>query len=194
MVCACVYSVAQSCPTLCDPIRALCSPLGSFICEIFQARRLEWVAISSFRECSQPRKRTHVSCIVGRFFTDEPPGKLHTLGHLFPIIFQTPEADGLGFLQLLLCPGTGQNTSCEFLMRCAEWSVLQIREATHLANTTAELNFGLQLFTLAHRVLGGSNRPLKQLSCCSEAACSSLLRKGPADWGRVPREMSGGWW
>ena len=33
--------VAQSCPTLCDPMD--CSPLGSCVHEIFQARILEWV-------------------------------------------------------------------------------------------------------------------------------------------------------
>ena len=36
--------VAQSCPTLCDPMD--CSPPGSSVHEIFQARVLEWVAIS----------------------------------------------------------------------------------------------------------------------------------------------------
>ena len=36
--------VAQSCPTLCDPVN--CSPPGSFVLGIFQARILEWVAIS----------------------------------------------------------------------------------------------------------------------------------------------------
>ena len=34
----------QSCPTLCDPIDG--SPLGSPVPGIFQARILEWVAIS----------------------------------------------------------------------------------------------------------------------------------------------------
>ena len=34
----------QSCPTLCDPRDG--SPLGSTIPGIFQARTLEWVAIS----------------------------------------------------------------------------------------------------------------------------------------------------
>ena len=34
----------QSCPTLCDPIDG--SPLGSPVPGIFQARTLEWVAIS----------------------------------------------------------------------------------------------------------------------------------------------------
>ena len=35
----------QSCPTLCDPIDG--SPPGSSVPGIFQARTLEWVAISS---------------------------------------------------------------------------------------------------------------------------------------------------
>ena len=37
--------VAQSCPTLSDPMD--CSPLGSSVHGIFQARVLDWVAISS---------------------------------------------------------------------------------------------------------------------------------------------------
>ena len=36
---------------------------------IFQARILEWVAMPSFRGSSQPRNRTQVSHISGRFFT-----------------------------------------------------------------------------------------------------------------------------
>ena len=39
--------VAQSCPTLCDPKD--CSPPGSSVHEIFQAKVLEWVAISFSR-------------------------------------------------------------------------------------------------------------------------------------------------
>ena len=42
-----------------------CSPLGSSIHGILQARLLEWVAISFSRGSSQPRDRTQVSCIVG---------------------------------------------------------------------------------------------------------------------------------
>ena len=63
---ACVGSVAQTCPTLCDPMD--CSPPGSSVHGIFQARMLEWVAISSSRESSQHRDRTLVSCIfcIGR--------------------------------------------------------------------------------------------------------------------------------
>ena len=45
-----------------------CSPPGSFVHEIFQARILEWVAISFSRGSSWPRNRAQVSCIAGRFF------------------------------------------------------------------------------------------------------------------------------
>ena len=44
--------VAQSCPTLCDPMD--CSLPGPSVHEIFQARILEWVAISFSRGSSQP--------------------------------------------------------------------------------------------------------------------------------------------
>ena len=59
--------VAQSCPTLCNPMD--CSLPGSSIHRIFQARVLEWVAISFSRGSSWPRDRTWVSRIVGRCFT-----------------------------------------------------------------------------------------------------------------------------
>ena len=59
--------VAQSCPTLSDPMD--CSPPGSSIHGIFQARILEWATISFSRGSSQPRDRTRVSCIADRRFT-----------------------------------------------------------------------------------------------------------------------------
>ena len=59
-------SVNQSCLTL-PPMD--CSPPGSSVHGILQARILEWVAILFSRGPSQPRDRTGVSCIAGRFFT-----------------------------------------------------------------------------------------------------------------------------
>ena len=52
--------------TLCDRID--CSLLGSSAHGISQARRLEWVAISSSRGSSRPRDRTCLSCVscIGR--------------------------------------------------------------------------------------------------------------------------------
>ena len=47
-----VSEVTQSCPTLCDPMD--CSLPGSTIHGIFQARILEWVAISFSRRSSDP--------------------------------------------------------------------------------------------------------------------------------------------
>ena len=52
-----------------------CSPPGSSVHGILQARILEWVAISFSRGSSCTRDRTWVSCTAGRFFTTEPPGK-----------------------------------------------------------------------------------------------------------------------
>ena len=59
--------VAQSCPTLCDPTDY--SLPGFSVHGIFQARLLEWVAISFSRGSSQPRDWTQVSRIGGRCFT-----------------------------------------------------------------------------------------------------------------------------
>ena len=59
--------VTQSCPTLCDPMG--CSLQGSSVHGIFQARVLEWVAISFSRGSSQLRDRSRVSRIAGRHFT-----------------------------------------------------------------------------------------------------------------------------
>ena len=58
---------AQLCLTLCDPMD--CSPPGSSVRGIFQARVLEWVASSCSRGSSWPRDWTWVSCTVDRCFT-----------------------------------------------------------------------------------------------------------------------------
>ena len=54
--------VAQSCPTLCNPMD--CTIHG-----ILQARILEWVAFLFSRGSSRPRDGTWVSHIAGTFFT-----------------------------------------------------------------------------------------------------------------------------
>ena len=53
LLCMHACSVAQSCPTLCNPMD--CSPPGSSVPGILQARILEWVAISYSQESFQPR-------------------------------------------------------------------------------------------------------------------------------------------
>ena len=59
--------VAQPRPTLCSPVD--CSPPGSSVHGILQARTLEWVPVPFSMGSSQPRDQTHVSCIIGKFFT-----------------------------------------------------------------------------------------------------------------------------
>ena len=54
--------VTQLCPIL-------CGPMDCIVHGILQARILEWVAFPFSRGSSQPRDRTQVSRIAGRFFT-----------------------------------------------------------------------------------------------------------------------------
>ena len=58
--------VIQSCPTVCKPMD--CSPPGSSVHEILQARIPEWIAISFSKGSSRLRDWTWVSCIPGRCF------------------------------------------------------------------------------------------------------------------------------
>ena len=61
--------VAQSCPTLCNPV-------DYTVHGILQARILEWVAFPFSRGSSQPRDQTQVSSIAGGFFTSWATRKL----------------------------------------------------------------------------------------------------------------------
>ena len=71
---------AQLSPTLCDPMDH--SPPGSSLHGIFQARILEWVAISA---SSLPNPEIEpmspvTPALAGRFFTTEPLGKIEGKG------------------------------------------------------------------------------------------------------------------
>ena len=68
------------CPTLCDPMD--CNLPSSSFHGIFQARILEWVAISFSRRSSQPRDWTQVSCIIGRCFTIWATGEVQPGQHI----------------------------------------------------------------------------------------------------------------
>ena len=60
--CMPVCSVAQSCQTLGDPMD--CSPPGSSVHGIFQARILKWVAIYSSRDLPHPGVKPHESPVL----------------------------------------------------------------------------------------------------------------------------------
>ena len=59
--------VTKSCLTFCNHMD--CSPPGSSVHGILQARILEWVIIPFSSGSSQLRDQIQVSCIAGRFFT-----------------------------------------------------------------------------------------------------------------------------
>ena len=84
--------VAQSCLTLCNPID--CTVHG-----ILQVRMLEWVAVLFSTGSSQPRDRTQVYHIAGRFFTSwaTREAQEYWVGSLFLLqwIFLTKEWTGI---------------------------------------------------------------------------------------------------
>ena len=76
VLCCCCHLAPQSCLTLLQPHGF--QPARFLFHGICQARILECVAISSSRGSSRPRNWAGVfciSCIAGRFFIAEPPGK-----------------------------------------------------------------------------------------------------------------------
>ena len=74
--------VTQSCLTLCDPVD--CSPPGSSVHGILQARILEWVAISFSRGSSQPGS----PALQADALSSEPPGKPPGTGDKRPNIIK----------------------------------------------------------------------------------------------------------
>ena len=69
----CYCLVTKSRLTLCDPMDY--SSWGSSVLGVFQARILEWVALSISRGSSQLRDQLDSPALAGRFFAAELPGK-----------------------------------------------------------------------------------------------------------------------
>ena len=61
-LCLCCCLVAELCLTPCDPMD--CSQPDFSVHGVFQARKLEWVAISFSRGSSWPRDQTHISYVA----------------------------------------------------------------------------------------------------------------------------------
>ena len=105
---SCAQSL-QSCPTLCNPMD--CSPPGSSVHEILQARILEGVAIPSSRGSPQPREWIHVSrrqhWQVGSLPL-APPGKLGR----FSIWSQLLKAPSLSEVLVMKAVRLLQNSCC----------------------------------------------------------------------------------
>ena len=81
------------------------SPPGSSVHRILQARILEWVVISFYRESCQSRDESMSlasPALAGRFLTTGPPGKSHNL------VFARPWDS----------PGKNTGVGCHFLLQC----------------------------------------------------------------------------
>ena len=117
---ACAKSL-QLCLTLCDPVD--CSPPGSSVHGILQARILECVAFPFSRGSSRPRDRAHVSyvsCIAGGFFTSRATREtqqpiIHTLSaHPVRVLIRCNSLGGTVIFHIFTQPPTrshGHGTS-----------------------------------------------------------------------------------
>ena len=109
----------QSCLTLCD-----CSLPGSSVHGIFQARILEWVAMPSSRESSQPKDQTHVSYV----YLHWPVGSLPLVlpGKPLCIIFSL-KVKSVSRVQLcdpMDCSLPGSSVHGIFQVRLLEWAAI----------------------------------------------------------------------
>ena len=71
-------SVVQLCSMLCDPM--VCSPPGSSVHGILQARRLEWVAVLSSRGLPNPGIEPRSPTLQADFLPAEPRRKTYRCG------------------------------------------------------------------------------------------------------------------
>ena len=70
---SCLFDLVASCFSLVKVAQSgltVCNPMDYVVPGILQARILEWVAFPFSRGSSQPRDRSQVSHIAGKFFTN----------------------------------------------------------------------------------------------------------------------------
>jgi len=73
----CYVLVAQACLTLCGSMN--CSPTGSSVHGILQARTLEWVAIPFSPDLYNPWVKPGSPTLLKDSLPSEPPGKAHSV-------------------------------------------------------------------------------------------------------------------
>ena len=183
--------VAQSCLTLCKPMH--CSPPGSSVHGILQARILERVAMPSSRGSSQPRDWTQVSHIAGGFLYSlilsqaEPPRKPKNTG-----------MDSLPLLQGIFLTQESNQIFCIAGQFFTSWAINEVPEPPRKPNfmimfsSVAQLCLTLynpmgcsmsgfpvhyQLPELAHRV-GDAIQPSHPLSSPSPPAFNLSQHQG----------------
>ena len=101
-------------PVLCNPLD--CSLPASSVHEIFQAIVLEWIAISFSGGSSQPRDRTQVSRIAGRFFTLYEP-QIRSVTRSCPTLCNPMDCSLPGSSFPWNFPGKNTAVGCHFLLQ-----------------------------------------------------------------------------
>ena len=99
-----------------------CSPPGSSVHGILQARILEWVAMPSSRGSSQPRDQTQVSHIVGRFFIVWATGEAHEYWIGYP------------FSRGSSWPRNGTGVSCLAIIFFTSWATREAPRLPHYSH------------------------------------------------------------
>ena len=132
--------ICKSCLTLCSPMN--CSPTGSTVHGILQARILDWAAIS--HSSDWPRDWTVVSGTVGRFFTTSATWETSIMMVTFSISIcllgfvteqwyiniclihsvHPPRQPGIAFKDADWRRGTGPQVSCILTGRAGVWHQL----------------------------------------------------------------------
>ena len=100
--------------------RTVCSPPGSSVHGILQARILEWVAAPFSRGSSQTRDQNQVSSVAGRFFTVSATRESTIASH--SVVSNSSQPHGLdcsppGSSVHLDSPGKNTGAGCHFLLQ-----------------------------------------------------------------------------
>ena len=147
--------IAQLCPTPCDLMD--CSPPGSSVHGILQARILDWVAIPFSRGSTWRRDWTWVCSVAGRF--PEPPGKPLLL---YPEMSRSPTSD---------FPWCWTNSHCSLSLHFA-WPV-------NSAWRRSRSLFTLHITSLSHHIpLDPFRLPGGSQSVSLAVSCSFLWSQG----------------
>ena len=109
-----------------------CSPAGSSVHGILQARILEWVAMLSSRESSQPRGRIQVSHIAGGFF----------------MILATREAKNTRVGSLILLQGQFLTQESNLVILHGRWILYQLSQLGQVGR-----EMGWSKYSISHIIL-----------------------------------------
>ena len=115
------YLVPNSCLILCPPTD--CSPPGSFLHGILQARILEWIAISFSKGSSQTGKGNPFwsPSLAGGFFTIKTLG---TLIHMYEVKWSEVAQSCLTLCDPIDCSLPGSSVHGIFQARVLEWGAI----------------------------------------------------------------------